>query len=70
MVLRWMPELADDAPTPFVRPGLLSWTVAPRVPVSVPHTTLQTSDAPRSVHMTGPDTERLSETASEPNIIP
>ncbi len=31
MAIRIMPELADDAPTPFVRPGLMSWTVANRV---------------------------------------
>lgn len=33
MVLHIMSELPDDAPTPFVRPGLMSWTVAPQVPV-------------------------------------
>ncbi len=26
MAMRIMPQLADDAPTPFVRPGLLAWT--------------------------------------------
>ena len=30
MALRIMPELADDAPTPFDRPGLMSWTTARR----------------------------------------
>ncbi len=69
MALLPMLELPHDAPTPFVRPGMLSWTVAPQVPVSVPPTTLVTSDAPRIVHMTRPNTERLSETASEPKII-
>ena len=33
MVLHILSELPDDAPTPFVRPGLMSWTVAPKVPV-------------------------------------
>lgn len=33
MVLHILSELPDDAPTPFVRPGFLSWTVAPKVPV-------------------------------------
>jgi hypothetical protein len=29
MTHRIMPPLAPDAPTPFVRPGLLSWVIAP-----------------------------------------
>ena len=41
MVLRMMSELPDDAPTPFARPGMLSWTVAPKLPVPT---------APQPVH--------------------
>jgi hypothetical protein len=70
MALRMMSELPDDAPTPFARPGMLSWTMAPKVPVSVPRVILQTSNAPRSIHMTKPNAKRLSETVPEPHVIP
>lgn len=70
MALLPMLELPHDAPTPFVRPGMLSWTVAPRARVSVPHVMLQTSNAQRSIHRMKPNTKKLSETVPEPHVIP
>ena len=57
MAMRIMPELEDDAPTPFARPGLLSWTRAPKpaearnpsAPASPPLSeTPPTPEAPRT----------------------
>ena len=70
MALLMMLELPHDAPTPFVRPGMLSWTVAPRARVSVPHVILRRSNAERSIHRMKPKRKRLSETVPEPHVIP